>query len=384
MDIDSAQIEALERSRVVQKNMTLKSGRTGIVINKNVLEGMKVDPMMELYTIADLSRVWVIASIYEYELPFLETGQEVEMTLAYDPGTTYRGKITFIYPFLSSKTRTVEVRMEFDNPRLKLKPDMYVDVEIKVEPSGSELLVPSEAVIRTGSRNVIITALGKGKFLPKEVTVGLEGEGFIQVRNGLNEGETVITSGQFLIDSESNLREAVNKMLEASVGASAETGVSMKADQQEGTQAVPPSSAIRDDQKQILSDLLEQYLIVHGALIAESGTVVAEKAHEMHGVLETLKASDTDGSMKQITDAIDASLEGLHSGDIPTARTAFKVLSRTMTELVKGSLREEALTEDIKIYVCPMEKEPWIQRGAELRNPYLGQDMWICGVEEKY
>jgi Cu(I)/Ag(I) efflux system membrane fusion protein/cobalt-zinc-cadmium efflux system membrane fusion protein len=384
MDVDSAQIKALEETREVQKNIMLKSTREGIVIHKNVMEGMKVDSMMEMYTIADLSVVWVIASIYEYELSFLKTGQDVEMTLSYDPGTRYRGKVAFIYPFLSNNTRTVQVRMEFDNPGLKLKPDMYVDVAINAKPPGSELLVPSEAVLRTGSRNVVITALEKGKFLPKEVTIGLEGEGLVQILEGLTGEESVVTSGQFLIDSESNLREAVNKMLEVSAGAPAEDSMSSEGDKEEGKQAAVSAIAVNDEQKKIISDLLAHYLKVHKALVSESGMDVAEKTHEMHSVLEKLKASDTEGTMKAITDSMDSSMEGLHSGDLQTARTSFKTLSRTMTELIKGAVREEALSEDIKIYVCPMENEPWIQKGSELRNPYLGKDMWICGVEESY
>jgi hypothetical protein len=270
--------------------------------------------------------------------------------------------------------------MEFDNPGLKLKPDMYVDVEINAKPSGSELLVPLEAVIRTGTRNVIITALGKGKFLPKDVTIGLEGEGLVQILEGLTEEETVVTSGQFLIDSESNLREAVNKMLEAS----AKGGPGIEADKQEEELAASPSIPISDDQKNIVSSLLEHYLIVHSALVSESAMAVAEKTHEMHAVLEKFKASDTEGSLKAISDSLDSSMEGLHSGDLQTARESFKKLSRTMTELIKGAISDEAVAEGIKIYVCPMENEPWIQKGTELRNPYLGKDMWVCGVEEPY
>ncbi len=215
MDIDPDQIKALEERGEVEKNMILHSPTTGIVIKKHVFEGMEVDPGMELYTIADLSRVWAIASVYEYELPFLEVGLEAEMCLPYEPGVVYKGRINFIYPYLSSKTRTVQVRMEFENPALKLKPNMYADVVIKTKISDEAILLPSESVIRTGLRNVVITSLGKGKFLPKEIVIGKESEGFVQVLSGLDEGETVVTSGQFLIDSESNLREAINKMLEA-------------------------------------------------------------------------------------------------------------------------------------------------------------------------
>lgn len=215
MDIDPEQIKALEKRGEVQKNMLLRSPTSGIVIEKHVLDGMKVGPGMKLYTIADLSRVWVIASAYEYEFPFLKVGQEAEMSLPYEPGEKYKGHITFIYPYLSARTRTVQVRMEFKNPDLKLKPDMYANVVIKTKVSDDAVLVPSEAVIRTGVRNVVITALGDGKFLPKDVTLGPEGEGIVQIIAGLDEGETVVTSGQFLIDSESNLREAINKMLDA-------------------------------------------------------------------------------------------------------------------------------------------------------------------------
>jgi RND family efflux transporter MFP subunit len=384
MDIDTSQIEALEKSRTVQKNMTLTSERSGIVINKNVVEGMKVDPMTELYTIADLSRVWVIASVYEYELPFLEKGQDVEMTLSYSPGTVYRGKVTFIYPFLSSKTRTVQVRMEFDNPGLKLKPDMYVDVMINAHPSESALLVPSEAIIRTGSRNVVITAIGEGKFLPKEVTIGLEGEGLVQVLDGLAEDDTVVTSGQFLIDSESNLREAVNKMLEASAG-TADAGSNRTRPDTEETAGKPaPAIPLDEHQKKLISDLLDRYLNIHRALVEESGTAVAEETNRMHAALDRLRDSDSAGALTAITDRMNTSMEGLGSGDLQTARTAFKTLSRTMTDLVKGPIRDEAASSGVKIFVCPMENEPWIQKGTELRNPYLGKDMWICGVEEPY
>jgi hypothetical protein len=364
--------------------MVLRSGKSGTVIAKNVVDGMKVDPMMELYTIADLSRVWVLASVYEYELPFLSLGQHVEMTLSYDPGARYRGKVTFIYPYLSSATRTVQVRMEFDNPGMKLKPDMYVDVDINAMPKGEELLVPTEAIIRTGSRNVVITSLGQGKFLPREVTVGLEGEGLVQVLNGLKDSEIVVTSGQFLIDSESNLKEAVNKMIEAAAGTEGKNDKGTAGNVPSRDRQSSPALPVDKNQKEIISDLLRHYLEVHGALVQESAMDVAEKTHHMHSVLDRLKAADSKKYLAAITNSMDASMEGLHSGDLQTQRSSFKTLSRAMSELVRGSIREEAAAEDIKIFFCPMENEPWIQKGSELRNPYLGRDMWICGIEEPY
>lgn len=384
MDFTPGQIKSLEERGSVIKDVKLYSEGNGIVVTKNVLRGMKIDPMMELYTIADISRVWLIASIYEYEIPFIRLGQVAEMTLPYDPGVTYKGRITFIYPYLSNKTRTVQVRIEFDNPERKLKPDMYADAVIKPDAGNKTIIVPSESLIRTGSRNIVITSLGEGKFLPKEVVPGAEGKGIVQILEGLEEGEEVVTSGQFLIDSESNLREAVKKMLEVRALAKVNVEETVAIDQ--GTKEKQPDVPIiktTESQKKIISDLIDNYLLIHEALVSESGSAVAEKSHVLHTIIPNLKASDKEGSLKNLTDEIESSLEGLHSGDLQTARTSFKVLSRAMTEIVRGAAREEALVKDLKIYFCPMEKEPWIQRGTELKNPYLGEDMWICGVEKK-
>ncbi|MDA8387861.1 MAG: efflux RND transporter periplasmic adaptor subunit [Nitrospiraceae bacterium] len=215
MGIRPGQIEALEKRGKVRNAMVLYSPIDGIVIDKKVLAGMRVTPGKELYELAGLSDVWIIGSIYEYELPFVKTGQEAQISLSYEPGVVYKGRISFIYPYLSADTRTAQVRIDFPNPGLKLKPDMYVNVYIKSRLSKDVLQVPSDAVIRTGTRNYVIAALGGGRFLPREVELGPAGQGMVEVRAGLSEGETIVTSGQFLIDSESNLREAVTRMEEA-------------------------------------------------------------------------------------------------------------------------------------------------------------------------
>jgi len=383
MDISPEQIETLEESGQAQTTMVLRSPTTGIVIQKQVFEGMKVNPGMDMYTIADVSRVWVIASIYEYELPFVRVGQETEMTLPYEPGMSYRGKVTFIYPYLSSKTRTVQVRMEFDNPDLKLKPDMYADVVIITDIAKNVLQIPTEAILRTGYRNIVITSLGNGKFLPKTVELGPEGEGMTQILSGLSEGETIVTSGQFLIDSESNLKEAIHKMLEAQ---SADTppekpskGVPEKAHNKESMK----HTNISGDQKKVMTELIGDYLELHGALIAESVSAVAENARRMSETLKKLQATHPEESLQEMMTSIEDSLPGLLSEDLQKARNSFKTLSRTMVDFVKGPGREEAMSSGIKIYFCPMEKERWLQKGTDLKNPYLGKDMLICGTEEK-
>jgi RND family efflux transporter MFP subunit len=391
MDIDPAQIDSLERSGKVQKTMALRSPSSGIVIDKKVLEGMMVTPGTELYTVANISTVWVMGSVYEYELPFIRKGQEANITLPYYPGITYRGKISFIYPYLSPDTRTVQVRMVFENPGLRLKPDMYADVMIKSKVTEKALLVPSEAVIRTGTRSIVIKALGEGKFLPKEVVLGPEGQGVVQVKSGLSEGDMVVTSGQFLIDSESNLREAVNKMIEAQrpaeapnqgkpVVPAAQTAGS--APSGENAQKMEPS--LNKDQKALMMKMTDVYVQMQKALVAESLAGVRAQARIMEDLVGRLKTSGQGETLQAITRPAEKSLDGLLNGDIEKARDSFVLLSRTMVNYIKGAGRNEGLSSGIRIFFCPMKKEPWLQKDKKVENPYLGKSMLSCGNEVKY
>jgi RND family efflux transporter MFP subunit len=214
-DITPSQIRRLEETREIQKNMVLYSPSNGIVVRMEAArEGMYIEPGMNLYTIADISRVWVEADIYEYELPWIKLGQKATMTLSYYPGKDYEGKITFINPFLEPKTRTVKIRLEFDNPDFELKPDMYANIMISSEITKAGLAVPIQAVIHSGKRDILIIDRGEGKFEPREVKLGAEAEEYYQILEGIKEGEKVVTSAQFLIDSESNLRAALTMMQE--------------------------------------------------------------------------------------------------------------------------------------------------------------------------
>jgi len=214
-DIANSEIAEIERSGKIKKNITIRSPFTGVVILKNAVAGSFVKEGTTIYRIADLSSIWVDVHIFEYEFPWISEGQAAVMTLPYLPGRTFHGKVTFVYPYLQRKTRDVVVRLEFNNPTLELKPDMYADVEIKGV-SGEGLIVPSEAVIRSGKRNIIFVDRGNNKFTPRDVTLGLSIENQrVQILTGLVRGETIVTSGQFLLDSESKLKEAVQKMMEA-------------------------------------------------------------------------------------------------------------------------------------------------------------------------
>jgi Cu(I)/Ag(I) efflux system membrane fusion protein len=393
MDIQPAQIQALEKRGQVQKTTVLHSPATGVVIDKRVLAGMEVNPGMDLYTIADLSRVWILASVYEYELPFVKNGQEAEITLPYEPGAVYEGRVSFVYPYLSAATRTIQVRIEFRNPRLLLKPDMYVNVTIKSKVAGDVLQIPSDAVIRTGTRNIVITALGEGKFLPKEVALGPQGQGMVQIRSGLVEGETVVTSGQFLIDSESNLRQAVTRMEEvpssgAPGGTHAKVGTpaAKPAAAAGKTAEAPPALDVHPDteQKVIISAITDTYLKIHDALIADAVEGVTSNAKTLSDLVYKLQLSDPRGELDELTAPMTKSMEGLLSGDLTKERDALASMSEALAAYIKGPGRAEALAAGIKIFHCPMRKAPWLQKGAAVQNPYLGKDMILCGTEIKY
>ncbi|MFB3884779.1 MAG: efflux RND transporter periplasmic adaptor subunit [Thermodesulfobacteriota bacterium] len=210
-DITEDQIRILEETGQPKKTLTLYSPFGGFVLEKAAYKGMSVMPGVALYKLADLSVVWLYADIYEYELPFVRLGQEASVQLSYTPGETFTGKAVYIYPSLNPETRTAKVRFEFPNPYGKLKPEMYANVEIKVR-LGQKLAVPEGAIIDTGLRQMAIIDKGSGYFEPREVKVGTKVENYYEVIQGLKAGEKVVTSANFLIDSESKLKEAVASM----------------------------------------------------------------------------------------------------------------------------------------------------------------------------
>ena len=213
-DISARQISQLEQTGEVSKTLTLNSPFSGVVVLTEAIEGMRVQPGMHLYRIADLSEVWVEADIYEYELPWLKEGQPVSMDLSYSPGVQYNGSVEYIYPYLESKTRTVKVRSVFDNNDGMLKPGMYANLNIESQIEENAVAIPEEAVIFSGERAIAFIALGEGRFEPRDLQLGaLSGDGYYAVQGGIHEGEEIVTSGQFLLDSESKLQEALQKML---------------------------------------------------------------------------------------------------------------------------------------------------------------------------
>jgi RND family efflux transporter MFP subunit len=210
-DISDEQIKQIEKSGRPSRTLPLYAPATGFVLTRNSYPKQRVMPDTELYTIADLSTIWVIADIYEYEAPEVMLGQQATVTLSYFPGRTYRGTITYIYPQVDAATRTLKVRVEIPNPNYLLKPDMFANVELMIN-YGKKLVVPQEAVMDAGSEKTVFVALDGGYFQPRKVELGAKVDNKVVVLRGLRAGERIVTSGNFLIDSESRLKSAAGAM----------------------------------------------------------------------------------------------------------------------------------------------------------------------------
>jgi len=206
-----AQIATLTEQRIPKKAVTFFSPVSGYVINKTAFQGMFVKPDLTLYTIADLSTIWVQAEVYEYELLFIQVGQSASLKLEAFPGEDFSGRVAYVYPYLNKKSRTVQIRLEFSNPQVRLKPDMYGTVIIHVD-RGSRLAVPAQAVLDSGRRQIVYVRQEQGMFEPREITVGPKVGSYFEVIHGLREGEHIVTSGTFLLDSESQLMSSSNMM----------------------------------------------------------------------------------------------------------------------------------------------------------------------------
>lgn len=218
-DIAEADIQAVLDAGQPARTLPIRSPDSGYVLHKSVVEGARVSPGSDLYRIGDLARVWVEAEVYEHDAPWVEEGQPAQMELSFMEGEVLQGRVAKIYPTLNEQSRTLTVRLEFDNPGVKLKPGMIATVWIEYRRLEDVLAIPTEAIIHSGRRQLVFVAEGEGHFSPREVSTGLRADHHMtEIRSGLAPGEEVVTSAQFLLDSESQLQEALQKMIARRAG----------------------------------------------------------------------------------------------------------------------------------------------------------------------
>lgn len=230
LGISSSQIKKLNIQRRASQFVKIFAKQDGIVSKLNVREGMFVMPQKEVMSLADLSSVWILAEVFESQADWVKEGQSAEVKLSYLPGREWKGEVEYIYPSLDPKTRTLKVRLRFDNADEALKPNMFADVTIYGGAKREVLIIPRESLIRTGNDERVIISIGEGRFQPRDITAGIESGDYVEVIKGLNIGDKIVTSGQFLIDSEASLKASIARMSSSNDAMSNDGMTDLKAD----------------------------------------------------------------------------------------------------------------------------------------------------------
>jgi len=212
LGIPKDQINRLQKDRQVHQTISIYASQDGVVSTLPVREGMFIKPSAQVMTLADLSSVWLLAEVFERQAEWVKVGHPAEVRLSYLPGRVWEGTVEYIYPSLDPKTRTLKVRLRFDNPEEALKPNMYANVKIFGGPKENTIVIPLEALIRTGREERVIIARGEGRFEARQVRAGIESGDYVEILHGLDGNEEVVVSGQFLIDSEASLRATLKRM----------------------------------------------------------------------------------------------------------------------------------------------------------------------------
>ena len=386
-DITQEQLEALEARGEPAKTMTIRSPHDGVVVAKHANEGMRVDPGMRVYQIADLSKIWVMVSLYEYQLPFVQEGQQATMHLPYIPGQTFEGRVIYVYPYLDEKTRQVRVRLEFENPDLFLKPGMYARIELRSTIARERTVAPRSAVIDTGERQVAFLSLGEGRFEPRDVRMGVETEGgLVEILDGLSPGELVVTSGQFLLDSEARIRESLAKMIKGDLASDQKAVVDVVGTSE--LTSLPPAVSAG------ISSALQRYFEVGDLLARDETAGIADPARAVALAVDDLLNVEIPDDPHfwhrhdEIATVRGQALQIAGATDIATARLAFADLSVALVKLVKASGIPPTITFEFQELHCPMFREGqggsiWLQPSGDVRNPFFGAVMLKCFDERR-
>lgn len=212
LGVSASQISQLRKSRKAKQYISIHAPQDGVVSELPVREGMFIKPATKIMSLADLSRVWLLAEVFERQAEWVREEHPAEVRVSYLPGRTWEGLVEYIYPSLDPKTRTLKVRLSFENPGEELKPNMYANVKIFGGPKDDVVVIPIEGLIRTGRNERVIISLGQGRFEARDVVAGIESGDYVEILQGVSDGDQIVTSGQFLIDSESSMRASLNRM----------------------------------------------------------------------------------------------------------------------------------------------------------------------------
>ncbi|KAA3653022.1 MAG: efflux RND transporter periplasmic adaptor subunit, partial [Calditrichaeota bacterium] len=389
--LSDAQIDHVIELGKPQENFPILADISGVVLNKRVKLGDHVHTGSSLFEVADLSKIWVLFDVYESDMPWIKTGDAVAITIQSLPGEKFSGKISFIDPVINPKTRVARARIELKNPGQRLKPEMFANGLVKSPLKGSEpaLVVPKSAVMWTGERSVVYvknTSATNVGFALREVTLGPGlGDSYV-IKDGLQEGEEIATNGTFSIDAAAQLAGKPS-MMNPEGGAQSMGHNHGDMNMQDGEMKRPHSDRITlgSQAKQVIVILFDKYLKLKDALTKDNREAAIGAATELSTYLEKVKMSVFKGDahiqwMKHGEPIKTGSLAIAKSKDLVAARKQFIDLSIHVITLAK---RFGPFDKPLFVQFCPMADEnrgaEWLSRESEIRNPYFGDSMLMCG-----
>ena len=397
--LEPSHVEKLAQLDRAPRSVTFTSPIDGYLMEKMVVQGAAVKAGDMALRIVDLSTVWLDAQVYAQDLPFIKLGQEATAEVEGVPGKRFSGKVVFIHPQVDPQTRTATVRMALDNRELTLRPGLYATAHVQAQLADDALLVPREAVLDTGTRQIVFISEGGGHFSPRKVTTGSAGEdGMVQVLDGLAAGQTVVTSGQFLLDAESRMREAIQKHLSArmlakeAVTAGPKTmpsghthvpPIATQVDAHAGhgsAAATAPAAAVGASSE--LDKVIAEYLALQKVLGAPQQSDRPVDSAALQKAAEAL-AGAADGPGKTAARSIAGAASALAGKTIAEQRERFRPLSEAVIALAETSPPSKAVAETLFIAYCPMapgEGAQWLQTSEVIANPYFATSMKECGT----
>ncbi len=372
--ITPTQIAELEKTRRPSEFLTLNSPFKGVVEDVPVDQGRKVMSGDHLVDVADLSVVWVWAEFYEDELSLLARGQKVRLTAKSYPGQTFDGELGLINPFLAEMKRTVKVRVDIPNADFKLRPGMYVNIELAMD-MGEGLTIPVSAVMPTGSNTLVFVDRGGGKLEPRRVQIGRKYGDIYEVTGGLKEGERVVASANFLIDAESKVQGAVKSFEEPAMGAAEKSGMA------EAAKPMP----LPQEARTLFQPVVASYLTIHKLLTQDKLDGLTAQITQLRERVQAVTKAEVHPperveEYQQRVAAVATALEQFKAGNLDEARIEFGKMSAAFIALLTEF--PPPLASPVNVANCPMwDKSPanWLQAGEKVENPFMGTKMSGCG-----
>ena len=383
--LEKQQVEELAKLEKAPETVTFIAPIGGHLTEKKVYEGAGVEAGMMVMRLADRNRMWIDTQVYEQQLPLVRLGSKARATIVSEPGKVYEAEVIFIHPHIDPQTRTARVRLQIPNEDYRLRQGMYATVDILAEPTAPAPVIPREAVIDTGTRQIAFVTTGSGKFEPRQVKLGISGrDGLVQVLSGLAPNEQVVTSGQFLLDSESRLKEAIQKHLSGGLASTAAPAVAHAGH----AAAPPPTSAPAAPPLNVphTDEIAVAYLQLSQALGAKQQS---DDPLNVDALVNAARQSVEHATpeAKPLAVAVLTGAEEMKGKSLVEQRKTFLKVSNAVIALLDRSPPSAKVAQEVYVAHCPMAFDDagatWLQKARPIANPYYATAMKSCGTVER-